>query len=50
MTDDNFDGDESCDGCGEIDGQCPLCCGHEFARGSEECDFCDYSDECARIR
>lgn len=38
--------EEVCDGCGEINGHCPLCCGNIFACGSEECDFCEYSDEC----
>jgi hypothetical protein len=26
---------------------CPLCCGGVFSPGSEECDFCDFSDECS---
>jgi len=38
--------DDVCDGCGQSDGQCPLCCGHMYAPGSEECDFCNYNDEC----
>lgn len=44
------EGDDVCDGCGRgemDDGQCPLCCGNMFAPGSEECDFCEYSEECA---
>lgn len=41
------DDENECEGCGEVDGQCPLCCGHSYACGSEECDFCEYSDECA---
>lgn len=38
-----------CDGCGRTyfdDGHCPMCCGMDYAPGSEECDFCEYSDEC----
>lgn len=49
--DGEYDGDAGdtfiCDGCGQEDGQCPLCCGSSYAPGSEECDFCEYSDECA---
>lgn len=41
------DSDE-CDGCGKVDGCCPLCCGFTYSPGSEQCDWCDYSDECAR--
>ncbi len=40
---DYFDDDE-CDGC---DGEgCPLCCGHDYAPGTEECDFCIYAVDC----
>ena len=39
--------DDECAGCGEIEGQCPLCCSHEYAPGSEECDTCEHCDECA---
>lgn len=40
-----------CEGCGRdmnsYDGDpCPMCCPHSFAPGSEQCDFCPYSDEC----
>jgi len=50
--DDDFEDDnQTCDGCGKPfgEGQCPLCCnnGGAYALGSEECDFCEYSDECA---
>lgn len=42
-----------CEGCGRDvsgyeGGGCPLCCGHSYACGSEECDWCRYSEECAR--
>lgn len=43
------DGEGVCDGCGrgEYDsGHCPLCCSHMYSPGTEECDFCEYSDEC----
>lgn len=43
-----------CDVCGhEIipyeRGHCPACygCGESYAPGSEECDWCPFSDECA---
>jgi len=38
--------DDICDGCGEFDGCCPLCCGNIYSPGSEECDWCEYSDNC----
>ncbi len=42
-----------CEGCGrDINGydggKCPLCCSHSYACGSEECDWCNHSEECAR--
>lgn len=50
--DDNMD----CEGCVKREndpgfGRCPLCCnnGGSYAPGSEECDFCPSSDECARF-
>lgn len=47
---DGFDEDK-CDGCGRVfydDGHCPLCCDcGMYAPGSEECDFCEHSDECS---
>jgi hypothetical protein len=47
--DDDFDDENRCEGCGAIDGEgcCPLCCGHSYTPGSEECDFCEYYHECA---
>jgi hypothetical protein len=58
---DDFPGDkeasETCDVCGADlslgypdPGGCPFClpCGGDYAPGSEECDCCDYSGECAR--
>ena len=45
------DGDEDrCEGCGRghyDGGACPLCCGHMYAPGTEDCEFCDYEGECA---
>lgn len=42
------DGECACDGCGKEDGNCPLCCPMGmYAPGTEDCDFCEYSDECA---
>jgi len=43
-----------CEGCGRSDldnGFCPLCCpsAGEYQPGSEECDFCMYSDECGKF-
>jgi len=41
------EGNIECDGC---DGEgCPLCCINNgtYAPGTEECEFCEYSDECA---
>lgn len=43
-----------CDCCGrDLNGYdadpCPFCCGHSYATGSEECDFCPYSDECFKL-
>jgi hypothetical protein len=42
---------EYCEGCGRPfgEGQCPFCCGHDFAPGSEECDFCNHVKECRTI-
>jgi hypothetical protein len=38
---------KSC-GCTDSD-YCPLCClVGQFSPGSEECDWCDYNDECAK--
>ena len=50
----DLDDDVTCDGCGRdlngVDGDpCPLCCSHTYAPGSEECDWCRYSDECYEI-
>lgn len=46
------DTEGACEGCGKPyeDGCCPLCCpnGGMYAPGSEDCDFCDYTEECAR--
>lgn len=42
----DFDDDETCDGCNG-DGPCPLCCPHDFAPGTEECDWCKSYDDCA---
>jgi len=52
IENDDIEDDEiyRCDGCGRTDmdsGHCPLCCNSGFSPGSEECDFCSYSDECA---
>jgi hypothetical protein len=54
---DDYAGDDDgedkyrCEGCGRgpyDDGQCPLCCPQGmYAPGTEECDWCEYSDECA---
>jgi len=35
-----------CEGCGEEDGQCPVCCGFMYAPGSEQCECCEYEREC----
>ena len=43
------DGSDECEGCGDVDGCCPLCCGFTYAAGSEQCDFCQYERECARL-
>jgi len=52
--DDYYDFDDdyehTCEGCGRTEndsGQCPLCCSGGYAPGSEQCDFCEYDDECA---
>jgi hypothetical protein len=51
----DFDSDEYlCDFCGRdvngYDGNpCPYCCSHAYAPGSEECDWCPYSDECFKL-
>lgn len=44
-----------CDCCGrDLNGYdsgdpCPMCCSHSYACGSEECDWCTSSDECAKL-
>ena len=58
MCFDDFDydcDDDACEGCGlhEMDdgyGQCPFCCpmSGNYCPGSETCDWCRSSDECAR--
>ena len=51
---DDWDDTNTCDACGQDfdNGEtgCPFCCnnGGAYAAGTEECDFCKYSDECAR--
>lgn len=61
LSDDGIDEGEEDDicefcGCGPYDSpKCPDCCGHEYNPGTEECDFCPFSDECdenmqARLR
>ncbi len=47
--DEDYMEEDVCEGCGEAfgEGHCPLCCGISYACGSEECDFCNYADECA---
>lgn len=49
--DDDFEEKNKCPDCGRgdyDDGHCPMCCGSGmYAPGSEECDFCEHSDECA---
>jgi hypothetical protein len=35
-----------CEGCGEIGGCCPLCCRSIYSPGSEQCDSCEYNEEC----
>lgn len=52
----DYEDNQACEGCEsdlsmgypEGDG-CPLClpCGGGYAPGTEECDFCNYRDECA---
>lgn len=49
-----YDDDVSCcEVCGaELmgdEGGCPAClpCGGEYSPGTEECDWCEYADECA---
>ena len=46
----DFDPDDGSGECGYCGGEgCPACCDNLFyAPGTEECDFCRYSDECAR--
>ena len=52
---DYYDDDRQfCEICGnEVipyeEGNCPACngCGEMYAPGSEECDWCRFSDECA---
>lgn len=46
---DDIGEEDICDGCGEVEGQCPLCCGFIYSPGSEECDFCGYERECATL-
>ena len=43
---DTYDDEPACD-CGG-DG-CPECCGNDYAPGTEECDFCRWSDVCAGV-
>ena len=48
------DHEDVCDGCGSdgIGGTyCPMCCsnGGWYSPGTEDCEFCDYSDECAEF-
>lgn len=47
---DPLDDDDVCEGCGKPNGEghCPMCCPYDgwYAPGTEECDFCEYSDEC----
>ena len=52
----DFDDDvQICDYCGrDMNGYdsgdpCPYCCSSSYASGSEECDWCGYSDECYRL-
>jgi len=54
--DDQYDDDvQTCDCCGrDLNGYdggspCPFCCPSSYAPGSEECDFCAYSDECFKM-
>ena len=60
MSDNDWEDDciediQRCDGCGrDVNGYdagdpCPLCCPSSYAPGSEECDWCTYSEECARL-
>ena len=53
----DFDDDRDfCEGCGRELGTydsgegCPMCkeCGGIYAPGTEECDWCPYSDECSK--
>lgn len=47
---DLYDDSDICDicGAGPYDEGCPSCksCGGIYSPGTEECDFCRYSDEC----
>lgn len=51
----DYEEPEYCDVCGRQlntydSGQpCPSCCGHDYACGTEECDFCPHSDECMEL-
>lgn len=52
----DFDDDVNiCEYCGrDVNGYdsgppCPSCCPHDYACGTEECDFCQHSDECCRL-
>jgi len=49
--DDGFEDEDTCEGCGRgtyDSGQCPLCCPQGmYSPGTEDCDWCSYSDECA---
>ena len=54
--DDTYDYEDDkefiCEGCGRSEndaGHCPLCCEMgSYSPGTEESDFCEYSDECAK--
>jgi len=41
--------EDVCEGCGQIDGCCPLCCGFTYSPGSELCDWCEYEQECMKF-
>lgn len=45
---DDSDFDEDAKGCGCADDErCPLCCPcGMYQPGTEECDWCEYSEEC----
>lgn len=52
LTEHDYDEDTCyCDGCGRDvnfdEGHCPICCMMgSYAPGCEECDWCEYSQEC----